>query len=78
MTWTVRYFDPRVQLEKTSRVFLTRDSALLHACDLERDRFLVHYVQGPDEKSRIMPPAIAAWCKDHKTPIRPKDDEDEK
>ena len=78
MTWTVRYFDHQVQLEKTSRVFLTRDSALIHACDLERGRFLVHYVQGPDEADRIMPPAIVAWCKEHRTPLRPKNDEGKK
>jgi hypothetical protein len=72
-TWEVHYFDYRVQLEKTSRVFLSRESALLHACDLERERLLVRYVEGP-RKERIMPPEIAVWCKGHRTPLKPADE----
>ncbi len=72
-TWEVHYFDHRVQLEKKSRVFRSRESALLHACDLERDRLLVRYVQGPGEE-RIMPPEIVDWGKKHRTPLKPADE----
>jgi hypothetical protein len=73
MTWEVHYFDHRTRLNKKSRVFLSKESALRHACDLEQGKFRVLYVEGP-KNERIMPSAILAWCKGHKTRLTPLND----
>jgi hypothetical protein len=70
MEWTVHYFDKRLGREAVSRTFLSESDALRHACDLERNGSVAHYVRGPDGK-HILPPAIAAWSRQHKTTRRP-------
>jgi hypothetical protein len=70
MEWTVHYFDKRSGREEVSRTFASEDEALQHACDLERDGAVTHYVRGPHGQ-HIRPPAIAAWGRKHKTPLQP-------
>jgi hypothetical protein len=70
MAWTVHYFDKRLNSEEVSRLFPSEEDALRHACDLERGNCVTHSVCGPNGE-RILPPAITAWCRQHKTPLNP-------
>jgi hypothetical protein len=66
------YFDKRSNSDVVSRSFTSEESALMHACDLQRNGSRVNYVRGPG-KQHIQPSAIAAWCRKHKTSMRPVD-----
>jgi hypothetical protein len=72
MNWTVHYFDPRLNRDATSRAHATKEAALRNACDLNLQKCIPKYVQGPDDH-RIGPAEIVAWCKAHKTSDRPID-----
>jgi hypothetical protein len=71
MEWTVHYFDKRLGREAVSRAFSSENEALRHACDLERNGSMAHYVLGPDGK-HTLPAEIAAWSRQHKIPSRPE------
>jgi hypothetical protein len=70
MTWTARYFDPRLNREGVSRAFASKEEALREACFLMRKNCLVQFVEGPNDE-KIDAVEIAAWCKAHRTRDRP-------
>jgi hypothetical protein len=69
MTWIAHYFDPHLNRESVTRSCSSREGALRLACDLIRQKCLVHFVQGP-EAEKISPVAIADWCRIHPTTDR--------
>jgi hypothetical protein len=70
MSWTTHYFDRRLNADAISRAHATEEGALRNACDLMLQKCIVKYVQGADNH-RIGPVEIQAWCKAHKTAVRP-------
>jgi hypothetical protein len=72
MSWQVRYFNPRLNSEETSRIHASQEGAMMNACDLLLDKCVVRFIEGPDGK-RISAPEISRWCKTHRTPMRPAD-----
>jgi hypothetical protein len=70
MNWTTHYYDRRLNRDAVSRAYAAKEGALRNACDLTLEKCIVRYVQGPDNY-RIDPVEIQAWCKAHKTAVRP-------
>ena len=70
MTWTVHYFDRRLNRETTSRAFASKEEALRHACDLIKRDCRVSHLACPSGE-RIEAVEIASWCKGHRTVKNP-------
>jgi hypothetical protein len=68
--WTVHYFDKRSNKEEVSRPFASEENALQHACDLELNGCISRYIRCPGGR-HILPSAIIAWCRQHKTSKHP-------